>query len=57
MQLVNELIEKVEENARLKAAMEFLKKDYLADQARGYGNDGARTALILAGMLEGEGEK
>jgi len=54
MTLVNDLMEKVEENARMKAALEYLKADYLADKERGYGNDGAKTALVMAGLLREE---
>lgn len=50
------IIKLTEENTRFRAAMNYLKKDFLKDEERGYGNDGAKTALELAGMLDKEVE-
>lgn len=45
------IIELVQKCTKMECALTYLLEDYSKDKANGYGNDGARTALIMAGML------
>ena len=48
------LMKLVEENARYKAALDYLKHEYEHDKEKGYANTDIGNALAFAGMLPKE---
>lgn len=48
------LMKLVEENAKFKAALEYLKIKYEHDKDRGYGNKDVEIALGFVGMIQKE---
>lgn len=62
MKMLFELLEEYKkimmENARMKAALEYLKADYMNDRSKGYGHDEVRIAIEnIAGIKIPEEEK